>query len=32
MKDCFKISFEMKVVGINVILEISSFKRSFSYK
>jgi len=28
MKDCFKISFEMKVVGINLILEISSFKRS----
>jgi len=28
MKDCFKNSFEMKVVGINVILEISSFKRS----
>jgi uncharacterized membrane protein len=32
MKDCFKNSFKIKVIGINVIFEINNFKRSFSYK
>jgi hypothetical protein len=32
MKDCFKNSFEMKVVGINVILEITVLREALVIK
>jgi hypothetical protein len=32
MKDCFKNSFEMKIVGININLEISVLKEALVIK
>jgi hypothetical protein len=32
MKDCFKNSFEMKVVGINVIIEITVLREALVIK